>query len=177
MKCQLKYRWVKLPRACLPQGKGVLGHWARLAARAAYRKGIGTYCGFENEVLPGMWAGGVVGLKSILGTRSRREVLETLERLQELGYLSYSLDPATKKLELLIREHKMLHEHNTCARYCFGNVRCAVDGNENMKPMKNQSRGRIDITVAWIIAMAAAMLKEQQKPDLAEVMRTRNYHL
>ena len=26
MKCQLKYRWVKLPRACLPQGKG--GYWA-----------------------------------------------------------------------------------------------------------------------------------------------------
>ena len=50
-------------------------------------------------MLPGMWAGGVVGLKSILGTRSRRTALETLEQLQELGYLSYSLDPATKKLE------------------------------------------------------------------------------
>ncbi len=99
MKCQRKYQWVKLPRNCLPQGKGVLGHWARLAARAAYRKGIGIYCGFENEVLPGMWAGGVVGLKSILGTRSRRVALETLEQLQELGYLSYSLDSATKKLE------------------------------------------------------------------------------
>ena len=96
MKCQRKYQWVKLPRNCLPQGKGVLGHWARLAARAAYRKGIGTYCGFENEVLPGMWAGGVVGLKSILGTRSRRPALETLEQLQELGFLSYSLDLATK---------------------------------------------------------------------------------
>ena len=99
MKCQRKYQWVKLPRNCLPQGKGVLGHWARLAARAAYRKGIGIYCGFENEVLPGMWAGGVVGLKSILGTRSRRAALEALEQLQELGYLSYSLDSATKKLE------------------------------------------------------------------------------
>ena len=92
MKCQLKYRWVKLPRACLPQGKGVLGQWARLAARAAYRKGVGLYCGFENPVEPGMWAGGVVGLKSILGTRSRKAALETLEQLRELGYLSYSLD-------------------------------------------------------------------------------------
>ena len=99
MKCQLKYRWVKLPRACLPQGKGVLGQWARLAARAAYRKGVGLYCGFENPVEPGMWAGGVVGLKSILGTRSRKAALEILERLQVLGYLSYSLDPTTKKLE------------------------------------------------------------------------------
>ena len=26
MKCLLKYRWVKLPRAQLPQGKGVLGY-------------------------------------------------------------------------------------------------------------------------------------------------------
>lgn len=99
MKCQLKYRWVKLPRACLPQGKGVLGQWARLAARAAYRKGVGLYCGFENPVEPGMWAGGVVGLKSILGTRSRKAALETLDRLQRLGFLSYSLDPSTKKLE------------------------------------------------------------------------------
>ena len=99
MKCQLKYRWVKLPRACLPQGKGVLGQWARLAARAAYRKGVGLYCGFENPVEPGMWAGGVVGLKSILGTRSRKAALGTLERLQQLGFLRYSLDPSTKKLE------------------------------------------------------------------------------
>ena len=82
MKCQLKYRWVKLPRACLPQGKGVLGQWARLAARAAYRKGVGLYCGFKNPVEPGMWAGGVVGLKSILGTRSRKAALEALEQLR-----------------------------------------------------------------------------------------------
>lgn len=25
MKCQRKYQWVKLPRNCLPQGKGALG--------------------------------------------------------------------------------------------------------------------------------------------------------
>ena len=99
MKCQLKYRWVKLPRACLPQGKGVLGQWARLTARAAYRKGVGLYCGFENPVEPGMWSGGVVGLKSILETKSRKAALETLEQLQMLGYLSYSLDSTTKKLE------------------------------------------------------------------------------
>lgn len=80
------------------------------------------------------------------------------------------LSPATKKLEVLIRAHEMLHEHNTCARWCFGNVRCAVDGNENMKPMKNRSTGRIDITVAWIIAMATAMLKEAQPPDLNDVL-------
>ena len=62
----------------------------------------------------------------------------------------------------------MVHEHNTCARWCFGNVRCAVDGNENMKPMKNKSTGRIDITVAWIIAYAAYML--DPKDNLAALV-------
>jgi phage terminase large subunit-like protein len=60
----------------------------------------------------------------------------------------------------------MLHVHNTAGRWCFGNVRCAVDGNENQKPMKNRSIGRIDITVAWIIAMATAMVKENAKDKL-----------
>lgn len=80
------------------------------------------------------------------------------------------MSPATKKLEVLIRAREMLHEHNTCARWCFGNVRCAVDGNENMKPMKNRSIGRIDITVAWIIAMATAMVKADQPGDLNDAL-------
>ena len=81
-----------------------------------------------------------------------------------------SLSPAMKELERLIRLHQMRHVHNTCARWCFGNVRCAVDGNENMKPMKNRSIGRIDITVSWIIAMATALVAAGQKPDLAAAM-------
>ena len=67
MKCLLKYPWVKLPRDRVPSGKGLMGSWMRLAARAAFRKGEGHYCGYDNPVLPGMWVGGIVGLKSILG--------------------------------------------------------------------------------------------------------------
>lgn len=39
MKCLLKYQWVKLPRSQMPVGKGVMGAWARLASRAAFRNG------------------------------------------------------------------------------------------------------------------------------------------
>ena len=66
-----------------------------------------------------------------------------------------------KEVERLMRSYELLHEHNTTARWCFGNVRCHVDGNENLKPMKNRSIGRIDMTVAWIIAMATAMVRMQ----------------
>lgn len=104
--------------------------------------------------------------------------------LQDAGILVMAIpqtmmgmSPAMKELEQLIRRREMLHVHNTCARWNFGNVRCAVDGNENIKPMKNHSTGRIDITVSWIIAMAAAMQRRNAKPDLAQAMRTRHYHL
>lgn len=35
MKCLMKYQWVKLPRNHLPEGKGIMNAWAKLASRAA----------------------------------------------------------------------------------------------------------------------------------------------
>lgn len=98
LKCLMKYEWVKLRRDTLPAGKGIMGAWAKLAARAAFRKGHASYCGHKNAVSPGMWSGGIVGLKSILGTRSRTQALEILDKLTALGYLKYTLDGKTKKL-------------------------------------------------------------------------------
>lgn len=104
MKCLMKYQWVKLPRNHLPEGKGVMGAWAKLASRAAFCKGQASYCGYINAVRPGMWSGGVVGLKSILGVKSRTQALETLDKLSELGYLKYKLDSKTKKLNYEIKD-------------------------------------------------------------------------
>lgn len=102
MKCLLCYEWVKLPRNRLPEVKGVMGAWAKLASRVAYRKGTAKYCGYENEVNAGMWAGGVVGLKSILGIKNRTKALSTLDELVRLGLVTYTLDEKTKKLELIL---------------------------------------------------------------------------
>ena len=93
MKCLRKYKWVKLPRMHLPGGKGLMGYWAKLASRAAFRKGNAVYCGHINPVTAGMWSGGVVGLKSILGVKKRVKALWIINQLQDLGYISYSLDP------------------------------------------------------------------------------------
>ena len=104
MKCLMRYGRVKLMRSHLPEGKGILGMWAKLASRAAFRKGHATYCGYKNEVIAGMWSGGIVGVKSILGVRSRRKALETLDALSELGYIRYTLDVKTKKLTYQITD-------------------------------------------------------------------------
>ena len=104
MKCLRKYKWVKLLRSHLPAGKGLLGYWAKLASRAAFRKGNAVYCGHINPVLPGMWSGGVVGLKSILGVKKCAHALWIMSQFQELGYLTYTLDQKTKHLTYQITD-------------------------------------------------------------------------
>ena len=37
MRCLRKFEWVKLFRDKLPDGKGILGFWAKLAVKVAYR--------------------------------------------------------------------------------------------------------------------------------------------
>ena len=106
MKCLLKYQWVKLPRNLIPQGKGIMRHWARLASRVAFRNGEAKYCGYTNEVTIGYWVGGVVGLKSILAQKSRAKT-DIMDELSLFGYVSYTLDSETKILSYQITDWVM----------------------------------------------------------------------
>ena len=85
-----------------------------------------------------------------------------------------SISPPMKELETMIRSHEMLHVHNTAARQCFANVQLVTDDNENIKPTKKRSRGRIDITVSWIIAFATSKL---DKPELSDAIASGKWTL
>ena len=124
MKCLMKYPWVKLPRNRVPAGNGNMGAWMRLAARAAFRKGEARYCGYNNPVEPGMWVGGIVGLKAILGLRRRDAALDVLRELERLGFLSWSLDPSTKKLSYTLSDWLV----RFCGAECPDGAVCATDG-------------------------------------------------
>lgn len=58
---------------------------------------------------------------------------------------------------------ELTHIKDPVGRWSFGNVRVAVDGNNNTKPMKNKSIERIDPTVALINAMAGAIKMEPKR--------------
>jgi len=90
--------------------------------------------------------------------------LEVLEVPQTISGLS----PGMKELERLLKCGQMTHEKNPLARWCFGNVSVVIDGNENMKPMKNKSRDRIDPIVALINAMNIAITQENMKISVYE---------
>lgn len=85
--------------------------------------------------------------------------IECLEVPQTIGGMS----PGMKEMERLLRSGQMTHEKHPVGRWCFGNVAVAIDGNENLKPMKNKSKDRIDLTVAWINAMNIAITQEDDQ--------------
>jgi phage terminase large subunit-like protein len=100
-----------------------------------------------------------------------KPAITTVEIRQNMADMS----PAMKDIEVKLRGGAMKHEHNTCARWNFGNTRCATDGNANIKPMKNLSTGRIDITVAWIICHAVALLAPAN--SLSEKVSAGEWHM
>ena len=106
-------------------------------------------------------------------TQRLMPIVQVVEIPQDMRNMS----PAMKAVERGMLEHTMRHVHNTCFRWTFGNVRCAVDGNENIKPMKNRSPGRIDPAVALIIAVAVWMIDRNKKPDLAAAMERGGFTL
>ncbi len=106
-------------------------------------------------------------------TQRLAQYVNVIEIPQDLKNMS----PAMKEIDSMMEARRLLHVHNTCFRWTFGNVRCHVDGNGNLKPLKNRSTGRIDPAVASIIAMAVWMTARNHPPDLAEAMRSREYHL
>jgi phage terminase large subunit-like protein len=103
----------------------------------------------------------------MLTQRLMREGMEVVEIPQTMAQMS----PAMKTIERLMKSGQMTHEANPLARWCWGNVVVAVDGNENIKPMKNRSMDRIDLTVALINSMATALLFENV--DAESVYETR----
>lgn len=95
----------------------------------------------------------------MLSQRLGRENITVVEVKQDMANMS----PAMKEIERMLRNGQLTHEAHPVARWCFGNMSIAVDGNENIKPMKNKSIERIDVMVALINAMSVAMRQEKVK--------------
>src|SRR5690606_40791143 len=63
----------------------------------------------------------------MLTQRLMRAGMEVVEIPQNMKHLS----PAMKMIETLMKRGMMTHEPHPVARWCWGNVVVAVDGNEN----------------------------------------------
>lgn len=110
-------------------------------------------------------------------SRTITQRLEPYVSIVEVPQDMKNMSPAMKEIETGVRKHEIRHVHNTCFRWTWGNVRVHVDGNENEKPMKNKSPGRIDPTVALIIAVAVWMIARNQPAELADALNSDDFSL
>ena len=71
-----------------------------------------------------------------------------------------SMSPAMKKIEQIVRAKELNHGGQPVLRWNVGNVEVKSDESENIKPVKSKSVERIDGLVAFVNAMARAILEE-----------------
>lgn len=57
---------------------------------------------------------------------------------------------------------------NPVLRWMFNNLTVKTDENENVRPVKDKSTGRIDGIVALVIALARAVLHEDESVSVYE---------
>jgi len=57
------------------------------------------------------------------------------------------------------------HDGNPVLRWCIDNVVMGLDPNENLRPMKDKSSGRIDLLVALIMAWGRAMVNSVEPQE------------
>lgn len=91
----------------------------------------------------------------------------------KLAVLEYSqgwqnISPAAKKLESLILLHELEHGGNPVLRWNAANAAVKVDANENLRPTKGQSTGRIDGVSATINGIGRAMVVAPKKRSVYE---------
>lgn len=118
------------------------------------------------------WAHQVFDLKAVgwdpylsrMLTQRMQPTVQCIEIPQDFK----NFTPAMKEIDVGMRKHEILHVHNTCFRWTFGNVRILTDGNMNTKIAKKRSVGRVDPPVALVIAVAVWMILRPAGPDINE---------
>lgn len=87
----------------------------------------------------------------------------SMDKVVKIPQTIEGTSPAISEIERLMLAGEIEHEENPCGRWAFGNVRVAIDGNENKKFHKGRSIDRIDPIMALVDAMAGAIRLENRR--------------
>jgi phage terminase large subunit-like protein len=102
------------------------------------------------------WNMGYLGPKLLAEGVNMRPIRQTFK----------ALSGATKLLERLVLKRGLRHGGHPVLRWCIANTVVAKDGPENIKPSKEKSPERIDLTVALVMALDCVV--RSQGPSVYE---------
>jgi phage terminase large subunit-like protein len=95
-------------------------------------------------------------------THLANELLEEDVPMVQLPQNFSGLSPGSKLLERLVYGKRLRHNGNPVLRWCASNVSLLLDTNENIRPNKKTSEGRIDPIVASCMAMTRALVHQPE---------------
>ncbi|MBB3259992.1 phage terminase large subunit-like protein [Paraburkholderia bannensis] len=95
-------------------------------------------------------------------THLANELLEEDVPMVQLPQNFGGLSPGSKLLERLVYGRRLRHNANPVLRWCASNVSLLLDTNENIRPNKKTSEGRIDPIVATCMAMTRALVHQPE---------------
>lgn len=95
-------------------------------------------------------------------THLANELLEEDVPMVQLPQNFGGLSPGSKLLERLVYGGRLRHNANPVLRWCASNVSLLLDTNENIRPNKKTSEGRIDPIVATCMAMTRALVHQPE---------------
>ena len=72
-----------------------------------------------------------------------------------------NLSEATKTLDALIRQGRVIHNGSPLLQWCLGNIVCKFDAADNVFPRKNHERLKIDPIIAILMALASLLQDEK----------------
>ncbi|MBN3004504.1 terminase large subunit [Chromobacterium alkanivorans] len=103
-------------------------------------------------------------------THLANQLLENDVPMVKLPQNFGGLSPGAKHIERLVYSKRLRHAANPLLRWCAGNVTLLIDSNENIKPDKKRSQGRIDPVVATCMAATRAMVHMEPEEDHLEII-------
>lgn len=95
-------------------------------------------------------------------TKLATELMTEGVEIFEVRQGARSMSEPMKKIKELAMQHEIDHGGDPMMAWMMGNVVADTDANENIRPTKKRSTGRIDGPVALINAMARAMSGEEE---------------
>ncbi|WP_228879323.1 terminase large subunit [Paraburkholderia saeva] len=100
-------------------------------------------------------------------THLANELLDLDVPMMQLQQNMGGLSPGAKLLERITYGKRLRHGGNRVLRWCAGNVTLLLDTNENIRPNKKTSTGRIDPIVATCMAATRALVyRPEVEPEI-----------
>ena len=79
-----------------------------------------------------------------------------------------SMSAPMKKLEEIVLSHLLVHNNHPVLKWMAGNVAAKTDPSENIKPDKEESKGRIDGIVTLMMCLGLAITTPPKKDSVYE---------